>query len=340
MMADDLLLNGNNDGVGGVDDIFVYTGGHQEVPRDVKRVRIAENIDTIPMRAFSECRELIEVEGHNKIRKIERIAFYYCPSLRRVSKMTGVKEIEFEAFLCCVALSELELGKLEIIGYRAFALCKCLRSINLSSARRVGWSAFESCDKLTDVVFGEDLERIERNAFSNCIMGAGAFVCTALIRITIPLKGNLIVDKKAFDGCHNLSTVDILDGGIHKTISSLHMESWRVELKDEIDRINQALPNIQDFEKAIAIQQWIARVLSRMEHYKSEHNALLKEAMALLELALWKAKLFNQTDEKKCSVDIATKNAKIVTEAARKEHRVTCGANIVIKNVLPFLVLE
>jgi hypothetical protein len=39
-MADNQLLLD----AGGGDDIFVYTGGDQEVPWDVKRVRIAENM--------------------------------------------------------------------------------------------------------------------------------------------------------------------------------------------------------------------------------------------------------------------------------------------------------
>ena len=75
-MADNQLLN--NDGVDGGDIIFVYTGGEQEVPRDVRRVRIAENIDTIPARTFEECRQLIEVEGHNQLTKIEQWAFFCC----------------------------------------------------------------------------------------------------------------------------------------------------------------------------------------------------------------------------------------------------------------------
>ena len=33
-------------------------------------------------------------------------------------------------------------------------------------------------------------------------------------------------------------------------------------------------------------------------------------------------------------------SAKIDIEGARKEARVTCGANVIIKNVLPFLMLE
>jgi hypothetical protein len=245
--------------------------------------------------------------------------------------MTGVIEIEQYAFFYCKSLSELDFDKVEIIGNYAFHGCNSLRSINMPSIRKVGEFAFTWCDALADAVFGQDLERIERKAFDDC---------TALRSISIPLKCGLIVDDKAFLGCQNLSRVDILAGGVHKTISSLHFESWRNEMEAEIDRINQTLPNIQAIEKTAAIQEWITRVLVRMEHYKSEHKALMKKAMTLLELALWKAKLLYEADEKKCNVDEVTKKARIDDEAARKEHRVTCGASIVIKNVLPFLALE
>ena len=235
------------------------------------------------------------------------------------------------AFKSCSALSELECCKLEIIEDGAFAYCKSLESISMPSIRRVGKYAFAHCHALTHVVFGEKMERIEENAF---------FDCTAMRRITIPLKENLIIDNHAFNHCRNLSRVDTLAGGIiHQTISSFHLESWRDNLQEEIDSINQTLPNIRATDKTTTIQQWITRVLSRMEYYKSEHQFLLKKAMTLLELALWKAKL-NETDEKKCNVYEVSKKAKIDTEAARKEHRVTCGASIVIKNVLPFLALK
>ena len=54
MMADNQLLL-EDDGVGG-GDIFVYTGGvlyEQELPDDVKRVRIAENVDIIAEGVFA-----------------------------------------------------------------------------------------------------------------------------------------------------------------------------------------------------------------------------------------------------------------------------------------------
>ena len=327
-MEENLLLL-EDDGVRD-DDIFVYTGREQEVPRDVRRVRIAENVDTIIAETFRNCQQLIEVEGHVKLKKIEEAAFISCPSLRRITKMGGVKKIEDYAFLQCYALSELELDKLEIIGVGAFVDCNSLRAINMPSIRMVGNRAFCSCRALTDIVFGEGLDRIEALAF---------FDCTSLRRIAIPSKDNLSIGNDSFHLCSNLSRVDILDGGIHKTISSLHMESWRNEMLEEIDRINQTLLN-RAFQRGGSIQQWITRVFGRMDHYKSEHQILLKEAMTLLELALWKAKLLNEADEKKCNVVEVTKKAKIDAEAARKDHRVTCGASIVIKNVLPFLTLK
>jgi hypothetical protein len=206
MMADNQLLNGVG---GGGDDIFVYTGGEQQVPRGVKRVRIAENVDTIPRWTFDGCRQLIEVEGHNKLKKIEHRAFKNCPLLRRMMKMRGVVEIEEFAFNECNALSELEFGKLEMIGNFAFTGCESLRSINMPSLRRVGRFAFERCRALTDVVFGKDLEGIEEGAFTKC---------TALRRIAIPLKDNLIAENNTFNGCvfGNLSRVDLV-GEIHKT---------------------------------------------------------------------------------------------------------------------------
>ena len=333
MMADNQLNGGGGDNI-----IFVYTGGEQRVPRDVKRVRIAENVDTIQAGTFHECVQLIEVEGHEKLKKIKQSAFYDCPSLRSVTKMTGVIEIEQYAFSDCYALSELEFDKLEVIGFGGFQYCSSLRSIDMPSIKILRRMAFKRCVALTDAVFGEKLERIETYAFLDC---------TALRRIVIPLKDNLIIGvdlfndgiNQTFKRCENLVGVDALAGEVHETISSLHLETWSNEMEEEIERINQILPNIPAIEKTSAIQQWITIVLSRMEHYKSEHQIILKEAMTLLELALWKAKLINEANEKKCSVDVVAKKVKIDTNSARNENRVICGASIVIKNVLPFLAL-
>jgi hypothetical protein len=151
------------------------------------------------------------------------------------------------------------------------------------------------------------------------------------------LKDNLIIGYEAFCGCHDLVRVDAVVGRIHETISYLHMESWRNEMLEEIDRINQPLPNTQ--EKTIAIQHWITTVLRRMEHFKSEHQILLNEAMTLLELALWKANLRENVADDAASAQEGVRVTRGQRKRARKDRCITSGASIVIKNVLPFLVL-
>ena len=52
------------------------------------------------------------------------------------------------------------------------------------------------------------------------------------------------------------------------------------------------------------MKQWITRVLSRIEHYKTEHQILLKEALTLLELALWKANLHDDAAAAHLTLDV------------------------------------
>ena len=158
----------------------------------------------------------------------------------------------------------------------------------------------------------KDLERIGGRAFGDC---------RRLRHIAFPLKDNLLENNSVFMGCDDLSQIDLV-GRIHKTISSLPLESWRHEMNDETDRINRDLPNIH-YDKTFVIRRWMERVLERIEHYKSQHYALLKNNMTQLELALWKSNLLN-----------------IEAAASRDEARVTCGANIIIPHVLPFLKMK
>ena len=60
---------------------------------------------------------------------------------------------------------------------------------------------------------------------------------------------------------------------------------------EEINRINQDLPNIDRQRKTAAIKQWMDSVIDKMDLYKAEHHRYVKEAVTLLELAVWKAKL-------------------------------------------------
>jgi hypothetical protein len=80
----------------GSDEIFIYTGGEQVLPRNVRRVRIDKSVKIIPARAFQYRCSLIYVEFHDGIEIIDKWAFTYCDSLRLI-KLLGVKVIEMAA---------------------------------------------------------------------------------------------------------------------------------------------------------------------------------------------------------------------------------------------------
>jgi len=324
----DQANNGNGDR-----DVFVYRGGR--APRNVTHVCIDKSVEVIDDIAFNGCAHLVQVETHDGIRKVGKMAFRGCRSLRSMD-LRSVVEIGEDAFYECVSLTDVQFGnKLETIGKYAFTQCTSLEHLNLTSIITVKTWAFRSCKALTSIEFSKRLETIELNAFC---------ACERLRHIAIPLKRDLFTFDPhrqkftQFDDCDLLTTVDLVGGAHNKTIASLHMESWRTAMKEEINRINQDLPNTPAHEKTAAIIQWMDSVIDKMDHYKAEHHRYVKDAVTLLELAVWKAKL----DEKdKNSAEGRTKTANIIdAESVRKEKRVTCGADLVIRNILPFLKLE
>eukprot|EP00577_Skeletonema_sp_RCC1716_P020551 CAMPEP_0113414348 /NCGR_PEP_ID=MMETSP0013_2-20120614/23962_1 /TAXON_ID=2843 ORGANISM="Skeletonema costatum, Strain 1716" /NCGR_SAMPLE_ID=MMETSP0013_2 /ASSEMBLY_ACC=CAM_ASM_000158 /LENGTH=293 /DNA_ID=CAMNT_0000301185 /DNA_START=1 /DNA_END=879 /DNA_ORIENTATION=- /assembly_acc=CAM_ASM_000158 len=288
----------------GGDEIFVYTGGDQVVPRNVRRVRIDKSVKIIPREAFFHRQHLIYVEFHDGIERIKKRAFEGCELLRSV-KLLGVKVVEEGAFAYCRGLIDVEFGvELETLGTSALLNCTSLRNITMPSVTiiGIGYGAFSNCRQLTDLDLPEGLETIEEYAFNNC---------HRLRRIALPPKDDMI-EGNVFYFCPQLTTVDLV-GGIHKTAASLHLESWRSEMKDEINRINQVLPNTTSSQKTAEIRQWMESVTYRMSHYKGEHIRLLKEATTLLELALWKAKI----DEKEDHREATAKRVKIDVQSKR-----------------------
>eukprot|EP00986_Skeletonema_menzelii_P010836 scaffold5410_cov112-Skeletonema_menzelii.AAC.6 len=322
------MADGNN--------IFVYMGGNQVVPDGVTHAIIDPSVKIVQSMAFYNRRQLVSVIFHDGVEIIEEDAFNWCVSLRGI-KLLGVREIGAGAFQGCSALSDVEFGdELETIGADAFLGCRSLRSIKMPSVRTIQQWAFGLCSQLNDVEFGIDLETIGTDSFYNC---------HRLQRIAIPLKNDLFpldTDEQRynqFEECGNLKTVDIVGiEGMQNTISSLFLESWKDEMNGEIDRINRELPDTQAYEKTDLIRRWVRSVIDRMERYKVEHNRLLKEHMSQLELVLWKTKL-DEKDEYSALFKVQTKRAKIDEGNAREENRITSGADIIIKNVFPFLKL-
>eukprot|EP00985_Skeletonema_marinoi_P016679 scaffold8993_cov207-Skeletonema_marinoi.AAC.35 len=265
---------------------FNYAGEHVVLPDDATHITIDASVRVIPEDAFLGNRNIVEVICDVNVEKVGEGAFRFCRSLRRVI-MPGVEVVERCTFWNCRALTDVECGKLEIIKDNSFFGCTSLSSINLPSAKIVEGNAFNDCVALTDAIFGIKLETIEEMAFDNC---------PSLERITIPLKDGMMNDDDddIFYGCDNLKHVDLARGELHETIAALHFEEWKNDMNEEIDSINQILPNTpaggwddeEEEVKARAIQTWIRSVLGKIIRYKAQHQHLLDEAATSLQLAL------------------------------------------------------
>jgi len=230
---------------------------------------------------------------------IDEYAFQDCPKLRSVACHKGV----------------------EIIRKCAFMSCNGLRVLNLPGVKHIETWAFKKCRRLFQVIFGEKLERIERMSFTGCRM---------LRHITIPLKEGMDIGGSLY---LNIESVWLVEG-IRKLIASLHFERWTRRMEMEMNEIHRTVPCARGKSKTSVINEWMSSMIHLLKHFKAEHCIVVNEAMTLLELALWKAKLDESHKEPK------RKRAKIDSGIIRKERRVTCGADIIIKNVLPFLQLD
>ncbi|KAK1742632.1 leucine-rich repeat domain-containing protein, partial [Skeletonema marinoi] len=219
-------------------------GGDQVVPDDVRRVRIDKSVKIIPANAFDNRRRLIYVEFHDGIERIGEDAFCYCTSLRGSIKLLGVKIIGNGAFYSCSDLEDIEFGDmLETLGSFAFHNCRSLRSLTMPSVRSIDRGAFHNCVQITDLEFGEGLETLQERAFSNC---------QRLGRIAMPL--DCMIGGDVFSFCPKLTTVDLV-GRTHLTVASLHLERWRNDTTEEINRVNQVLPDTE--EKTPVVRDWM-----------------------------------------------------------------------------------
>eukprot|EP00984_Skeletonema_dohrnii_P037023 scaffold38627_cov161-Skeletonema_dohrnii-CCMP3373.AAC.1 len=244
-----------------------------------------------------------------------------CRSIRGI-QMPGVKIVGVGAFTNCKRLKDIQFGKkLEIIEFSAFYGCISLKCVIIPAARTIEVCAFNHCTALTHVQLPEELETV----------GAYAFWACNLKRIATPMIYDDKISDSVFDSCRELSTVDLVGSDIHKTISHLHMDCWRYDMYQDIHRINMVLPHTSG--KTKAIRQWMDSVTNRLVYYRGAHYQLSREAMTILELALWKAKLDDSEEGRNDKIDS-------VDASARQEARIKCGASVVIKNVLPFLKLR
>jgi hypothetical protein len=84
-------------------------------------------------------------------------------------------------------------------------------------------------------------------------------------------------------------------------------------------------------------QAWRDAILAKLDYYESEYGRL-KETTSILELAIWKMKINDGSKDLCEKMGGGSKKIKRDGPEFRLQCRISCGANIVIKNVWPYLL--
>lgn len=192
-------------------EFFIKNGVLLKYLGKEKNVVIPDNVRIIEEDAFAEAYHVESITIPDAVTIIaDRIVGYIQnagygpkPKLKKVVIGNGVTSIGKQAFCNCVDLTYVSFGAaISYIGCQAFAGCKNLKSIDLSmtSITTIDHDAFKGCCNVKKFALPENIETIERNAFSGIPLG--------IIKLPKSVKR---VDRSAFDCALELIVYDSID---------------------------------------------------------------------------------------------------------------------------------
>jgi hypothetical protein len=117
--------------------------------------------------------------------------------------------------------------------------------------------------------------------------------------------------------------------GISDRVEALAFEVWR----DHITNMIHTAVFEYDEDNSVILRQ----TEEKLTHFEDELPKL-KEATSILELAVWKMKM-NENCIKE-NTTLHQKKIKVDESSIRRKCRITCGADVIIVHVLPFLITK
>ena len=108
--------------------------------------------------------------------------------------------------------------------------------------------------------------------------------------------------------------------GMSERVDALAFKSWR----DYVTNMIHTAALVFDGDNSAVLH----RIRAKVAHFEDEYPRL-KEITSILELALWKSRMNASHLQKKIKTD---------ESSMRRQHRMTCGADVVINLVLPYII--
>jgi hypothetical protein len=110
--------------------------------------------------------------------------------------------------------------------------------------------------------------------------------------------------------------------GLSERVEALPFKVWRDYMKSMVHSADFKY-KYQSSNQAI-----LGTIQAKVAHFEEELPKL-KEITSILELALWKSRMNASLFQKKIKID---------ESIIRSEYRITCGADVIIRHVLPYLI--
>ncbi|MBR0121014.1 MAG: leucine-rich repeat protein, partial [Clostridia bacterium] len=191
-----------------------------------KNIFIPSSVTSIEKYAFYGCANLENVVFDNNcnITEIGGNAFDSCIVLKELIIPGSCDKISSSAFNNCTSLKNIEIESDVIIDSKAFCQCINLETANINGATLIETNAFQSCAKLKQVSFSSKLNKINQNAFSQCV-GIEIVITEDSqtdfeAKVTVSGNEYLLAGNRFYNHIHNENTRTFLRGFLMENCES------------------------------------------------------------------------------------------------------------------------
>mmetsp|Transcript_39234 Transcript_39234/g.94893 ORF Transcript_39234/g.94893 Transcript_39234/m.94893 type:complete len:508 (-) Transcript_39234:33-1556(-) len=319
-------------------------------------VRIPSTVIIIKVCAFLDCKNLLSVEmAEEGLQRIEARAFQNCEDLRSFYLPSTVARVGEDAFDGCTKLKEAlppDTG--------AFLECLRHRFRGFPIHKLAYFHSFQNVDTVMDsmnTIFSEQDEEQgppDTDVFQMCPLHIIALSSKPHVEVALQLVRHYSDYHTMEDAWGRLPVIYLCQSAppnslklvqlvakviLPAILDTFHLQAWERQIADYIASMDEA-------SDCRARSAQIQRVLRLVEKYRT------KEKMCLIEWMMWKKKMGQLSlsststteEEEEETLERPAKRSRQSTPpqtplpSHRIQSRTLCGADVVISNVVPFLM--